>query len=451
MSRTKKTAKAVYSTYKDSGVDWLGEVPAHWEVVKMSWCFLKIGSGTTPSSSSEQYYLNGRTNWLLTGDLNDAEIHETTKKVTSAAMRDHSALKVYPENSVVIAMYGATIGKLGIVKIPTTVNQACCVFSEPINVLEKYVFYALMSARKELIHMSYGGGQPNINQEILKQFKIPIPPLPEQRRIADYLDQKCAQIDLAIAQKERMIALLEERQQIVIQRAVSQGLDSGVAMKDSGVACLGEIPEHWELKKLRYVFSFGKGLTITKENLREEGIKCINYGEIHSKYGFEVNTEKHALKCVDESYLEKNIKSLLQKGDFIFADTSEDIEGAGNFSHLSNDDQVFAGYHTVTAKSLIAINSRFCAYVFDSVSFRNQIRSRVKGVKVYSITQTILKEPYVWYPPLSEQERIAKHLDEVVSKTARAVLDQRKGIKALREYREVLIDEVVRGRMCLGE
>ena len=84
-----------------------------------------------------------------------------------------------------------------------------------------------------------------------------------------------------------------------------------VALKDSGVEWIGEIPEHWEVKQLRYMFNLGKGLTITKENLQEQGVHCVNYGEIHSKYGFEIDTEIHPLKCVDEEYLETNPNALI--------------------------------------------------------------------------------------------------------------------------------------------
>jgi len=120
--------------------------------------------------------------------------------------------------------------------------------------------------------------------------------------------------------------------------------------KDSGVEWLGKIPNHWALSKFRYNFSFGKGLTITKENLRDEGIPCVNYGEVHSKYGFEVDPRVHTLKCVDEKYLKDNASSLLFNGDIIFADTSEDLEGSGNFTQLISDTRTFAGYHTIIAR-----------------------------------------------------------------------------------------------------
>src|SRR5690554_431126 len=129
--------------------------------------------------------------------------------------------------------------------------------------------------------------------------------------------------------------------------------------KDSGIEWLEALPNHWELKRLKNIFSFGTGLSITKKNLLDAGVPCVNYGEIHSKYGFEVNPQVHILKCVEEEYLNTSKRSLLKKGDFIFADTSEDIEGSGNFTYLNSDIKVFAGYHTIAAKPKCKINPRF--------------------------------------------------------------------------------------------
>jgi type I restriction enzyme S subunit len=165
--------------------------------------------------------------------------------------------------------------------------------------------------------------------------------------------------------------------------------------KDSGIEWIGEIPKHWKIQRLKYDFDLGTGLSITKENLVDEGVPCVSYGEIHSKYGFEVDINKHNLKCVDVDYLNTSIKALMKLGEFIFADTSEDIEGSGNFTHVKSDGDIFAGYHTITARPIKKINSLYFAFLFDSIDFRTQIRSSVKGIKVFSITQGILKDTFM--------------------------------------------------------
>jgi type I restriction enzyme S subunit len=237
-----------YDSYKDSGIEWIGEIPSHWEVKKVSYCFSQIGSGTTPSASNQHYYENGEYNWLQTGDLNDGEIFETSKKITQYAINDYSTLRFYPPNSLVIAMYGATIGKTGLLKIESATNQACCVLSQSENTDYKFGFYWLNYIKSYILSLSYGGGQPNINQEQIRNLKIHIPPFEEQTAIATYLDRKTSEIDKLIADKKRLLELYEEEKTAIINQTVTKGIDPDVKMKDSGIEWLGEIPEHWEVK-----------------------------------------------------------------------------------------------------------------------------------------------------------------------------------------------------------
>lgn len=213
--------------------------------------------------------------------------------------------------------------------------------------------------------------------------------------------------------------------------------------KDSGVEWLGEIPSHWTMNKLRYLFTFSKGLTITKENLVDDGIPCVNYGEVHSKYGFQVDPLKHNLKCVDGSYLKSSANALLAKGDFVFADTSEDLKGSGNFTHLVNNEKVFAGYHTVIARPQDATVSRFYAYLFDSQEFRSQIQLAVKGVKVFSITQAMLRASNIWLPSNNEKIIIANFLDNETAKIDSLIEKQKQLIQLLKEKRQAVISHTV--------
>lgn len=210
---------------------------------------------------------------------------------------------------------------------------------------------------------------------------------------------------------------------------------------------LPSFPSGWRLEPLRHVFTFNKGLTITKENLQDEGIPCVNYSEIHSKYGFVVDPDRHELKCVSSAYLKSNQPSLLRRGDFVFADTSEDIAGSGNFTCYSSDRTAFAGYHTLIAKPKTSMNSRFMAYLFDSISYRAQVQSEVKGVKVFSISQAVLKPTIVWFPPETEQDAIAAFLDEKCSKIDEAVRIKEEQIAALKEYKTSLINAAVTGEI----
>ena len=205
---------------KDSGVEWIGQVPEHWEVKKITHIFPNIGSGTTPNSSDPSFY-EGNINWLQTGDLTDGYIYKTSKTITHKALQAYSTLKIYPKNSLVIAMYGATIGKVGLLQIETTTNQACCVLSAALNIEMKYIFYLFQGIKESLVAMSYGGGQPNISQEKIKSLKLPFPNASEQEQIADYLDKQTAKIDQAIALKTAHIEKLKEYKSVLINDVVT--------------------------------------------------------------------------------------------------------------------------------------------------------------------------------------------------------------------------------------
>lgn len=213
--------------------------------------------------------------------------------------------------------------------------------------------------------------------------------------------------------------------------------------KDSGIDWIGEIPEHWEVKKFGHLFTFSRGLGITKQDLKDKGIPCVNYGEIHSKYGVFVNPEIHPLKCVEESYLETTDKSLLKRGNFVFADTSEDIEGSGNFTVLDSDIPTFAGYHTIIARHENGGHYKYLAYCFDSLTYRNQIRSSVSGIKVFSITQSILKSSTAILPPLSEQTAIAAYLDHKTAEIDALIADKKRLMELYEEEKTAIINQAV--------
>lgn len=209
---------------KDSGVEWIGLIPEGWEITKLGWAYPNMGSGTTPDTNNSNYYSEGGVNWLQTGDLNDSEIIMTSKHVTELAIKERG-MKLYPAGSVVIAMYGATIGKVGLLKIETTTNQACCVLPIVDNMHNRYAFYTVQSSKSALLAKSAGGGQPNISQTIIKEHKIPVPSLDEQFVIADYLDSKTSKIDTAIKSLEALQDDLNTLKQSIISEAVTGKID----------------------------------------------------------------------------------------------------------------------------------------------------------------------------------------------------------------------------------
>lgn len=207
---------------RDSGIDWIGQIPSHWEIKKTSLIYNNIGSGTTPTSSNPDYYTENGDGfyWLQTGDLNDGDITSTSKQVTKLAVNECN-LKFFPVDSVVIAMYGATIGKVGLLKIKTATNQACCVLPYSNRVVPKYSFFLYQAAKTPMLVEAIGGGQPNISQDIIKKLRVPLPPLSEQREIVAHIERETAKVDHALQQAERQIELLQELRQSVITEVVT--------------------------------------------------------------------------------------------------------------------------------------------------------------------------------------------------------------------------------------
>lgn len=211
-------------------------------------------------------------------------------------------------------------------------------------------------------------------------------------------------------------------------------------LKKSHIRLVGEIPSDWKVVPFWSIFSTYKGLSITKADLVETGIPVISYGQIHSKTGIFFN--KEMLPFLPTSFLSYE-NAILKKGDVVFADTSEDVEGSGDFSVKDTDEIILAGYHNVIAKPKHREDYRFIGYVLESSGFRSQINSKVQGVKVYSITQSMINKTKIWLPPIEEQLKISSFLDEKVSAIENLVLKTTLSIGGLKKYKDSLISEIM--------
>jgi TYPE I RESTRICTION-MODIFICATION SYSTEM SPECIFICITY SUBUNIT len=263
----------------------------------------------------------------------------------------------------------------------------------------------------------------------LCNIDIPIPPLSEQKQIADYLDWKINEIDKLIDIEREKVNQLEIYKQKIID-SLMYSINSTY------------IP-------LKVVFNFGKGLNITKDNLGENGIRCVSYGEIHNDFAFSFSSSNSKLKGLEKV---KGITiskfAILQKGDFIFVDTSEDLKGCGNFTYLEDSErEVYAGYHTIVGKLKLEINSRYLAYYFESYKWRKQIREMVNGIKVYSITQSILKSSKIQIPKKEVQNQIVEKIDRFMENQEKLISIINEKIDSLISLKQSLISEVVTGKI----
>ncbi len=214
-------------------------------------------------------------------------------------------------------------------------------------------------------------------------------------------------------------------------------------MKDSGIETIGLIPKEWKKIKLKFIADFSKGLSITKADLQPEGQAVVSYGQVHSKANTGTKLIDDLIRYVAPEYKELNKSAIAPRNSFIFADTSEDYAGIGNCVFVDSELSVMGGYHTVVAKNVKIDMPKYLAYLFLTDEWRKQLRENSFGIKVFSVTQKILKNSFILFPPISEQEKIAAYLDakcEKINDVAKKINAQ---IDTLESYKKSIITEAV--------
>lgn len=206
---------------KDSNIGWIGEIPEEWDVSKIKYSLILMGSGSTPDSSNPLNY-DGEINWIQSGDLyGKSYITETEKTITKYALHGNKSLKRYIAPFVVVAMYGASVGNIALSQIDSYTNQACCVMKGDNSLNNKYLYYFLIANRHEMLMLAIGGTQPNISQQLIKNLNIIIPQFNDQQEIIDFLDKKCSEIDSVISKKERQLNLIRKHRKSLIYEYVT--------------------------------------------------------------------------------------------------------------------------------------------------------------------------------------------------------------------------------------
>ena len=235
--------------------------------------------------------------------------------------------------------------------------------------------------------------------------------------------------------------------QNLIDQAVIKGIDNGATTHNNDIRWEIDYPKHWGIQRIRESFIFRKGLSITKANLEENGIAVISYGQVHSKKNSGVGLNEDLIRYVNPSYLTSNSSSLVEKGDFIFADTSEDVAGCGNCAYVDWDEPLFAGYHSIIAHPEGFMDSKYLAYLFQSPTWRYQIRKKVNGVKVYSITQRMLKDAFILVPPSDEQAKIINYLDGICQQIDVLMEKENRKISDLQDLKTQIIADTITGKI----
>lgn len=434
---------------KESGIDWIGQIPQEWEVKRIK-NIASIERGASPRPI-DKFISDGDTgvNWIRIGDTYKGNKYITSTKLKITNRGKQFSRCIHP--GTLILSNSMSFGEPYISSIYGCIHDGWLSLAPNNNISKEYLYWLLLSdvCTSQFNLVSIGAVVENLSVDKVGNTLVSMPySLYEQQKIADFLDKKTAQLDKVKTLLEEQIQKLKDYRASLIYETVTKGLDKNVPMKDSGVDWIGQVPQGWEIVKFKYFFNTSKGLSITKECLVDEGIPVINYGQIHSSMSKQVQSCDVRLPFVPDYYLSKKGANL-NHGDFVFADTSEDLEGAGNFStRIDSIGPLLAGYHTIIARlnNYDEYDFRYFMHLFDSLAIRKQIQNKVSGIKVYSITQGILNSIFVIIPPQNEQQKIANLLDEKTAQIDNLIQIKNQQIKNINRQRQTLIYDYVTGK-----
>ena len=424
-----------YPKYKDSGEQWLGQIPAHWEMLACR--YILAPKHIVVGKDASKYDLLSLTlNGVVKRDMDNP----TGKFPTT-----FDSYQRVDVGDFIFCMFDneetpRAVGKSPFLGMITGAYDVMTIWSEKVN--SDYLYYYLLDIDNfKKLKPLYRGLRKTVPLDSFRSLKFPIPPIEEQEAMVAYLDEQTAQIDSAIAREQKMIDLLEERKQIIIQHAVTKGLYPNAKMKDSGINDLGVIPECWEVKRLGVLGLFSKGGNISRDNLTEEGeCEAILYGDIYTKYTyFAQNIHNHiSLQTAKQAVP-------IYGGDILMAGSGETKEDIGK-TIIYQGDQAYAGGDVIIFRQK-GINGKYLSSALNS-QYAKDYRYRVsKGEIVVHIYPYALKNLYLPIPPVEDQEAIVKYLDKHIANVNCAIDAREKMIALLQERKQIIINEVVTGKI----
>lgn len=407
------------------------EVPENWVWVRLenvaSW-----GSGGTPSRKHEEYY-NGDILWIKTGELNNGWIYDTEEKITDEGLKKSSA-KLFPPYSVLIAMYGATIGKVAILGVPATTNQACACAVCNQSLLYMYLFYYCISQKNVFIEKGKGGAQPNISQIILKQHPIPLPPLSEQQRIVERIEELFAKLDEAKERLQEVVDSFAVRKAAILHKAFTGELTQQWR-RENGVS-----DESWEEKNLGDVCSkitdgthnsptnslTGEYMYVTAKNIKDTGIDLSNI-----------------------TYVTKEIhKEIYSRCDVVYGDVLYIKDGAtagiATINTLKEEFSMLSSVALIRADLKLATNEFIKTYL----NYRKkEILKNISGSAITRLTLSKIKNIAISLPSLPEQHEIVRLIDDLLARERAAQQAAEQALASIDLMKKSILARAFRGEL----
>lgn len=438
------TEHSQYPEYKDSGAEWLGDIPSAWDCVRLGNIF-KVVNGATPKTGVDEYW-NGSVSWATPDDLSsngEAYLKETNRTLSEEGLRNCGAQKV-PENSLILSTR-APIGLISVAGRRMSTNQGCKAVVPTCDLYEKYFYYLISIATPELKSWGSGSTFTELSNKYLKALRLAFPSKSEQKAIVDFLDQETEKIDRLIEQKERLIELLEEKREALITRAVTKGLDPDTEMKDSGVEWLGSIPKHWDHVKLKYVADIESGHTPTKSNDEywEDGeIPWVSLNDIPRLR--KKTYIRQSESTISESGL-KNSAAVVLPQNTVLLSRDASIGETAIIQKKMTTSQHFLNW---ICKS--NLTPEYLQKVFEG-PMQSKFDEITNGATISTIGMPHAKKFAIPLPPVSEQKEIISYLDNQLNKIDVLIDKISTAITTLKDYRKALISHAVTGKIDVRE
>lgn len=421
-----------YDSYSSTnGHFWESKIPSEWMLVR-------IGSVFTERNE-------------IVSDKDYAPLSVTKKGIfpqweNVAKTDSHDNRKLVLKNDFVINSRSDRRGSSGLSNYDGSVSLINIVLKPSDSIVPMFSEYIFKSY--EFINEFYKNGRGIVDDlwstkySLMKNIYISLPPLPEQQKIGSFLDHRTQKIDELIEKTEKKIELLKENRTCLINHCVTKGLDPNVEMKESGVEWIGEIPSHWEVRRVATFGTFSKGRGINKDEIKTSGIPCIRYGEIYTEYDRIVFD---TVSFIDEKSSQRS--ELVKKGDVLFTGSGETIDEIGKTVVYYGDDDIFIGGDVIILKLKDNLNPLFISYMMNSKYVNHQKSSMGRGEIIVHIYSKQLKEIKTTIPPFPDQHQIAEYLDTKTQEIDSTTEKETQRIELLKEYRQSLISEVVTGKI----
>jgi type I restriction enzyme S subunit len=443
-------AMQAYPNYRDSGLPWVSRIPNHWRTGRLRYV-AHVGNGTTPSRARLDYWSNGSIPWLASGQVNDYIVRKARELITPAALKE-SSLRLLPAGSVIVGLYGQgkTRGTAAYLGITATINQALAGVTPGEDLDGRFLHYMLIAGRDYLRNEGRGGSQPNLNCAIVGSFTTLLPPRPEQDQIVAWLRAQDAHIARFIKAKRDLIGLLTEQKLSIIDHAVTRGL-AGVGAgfkpaptKPSGIEWLGDVPEYWEIQRLKNIADVVLGKMLTTEAKGGDGefkpyLRSTN-----------VQWLKPDVRDVKEMWIASSeIQQLrVRNGDLLVSEGGE-VGRACQWNDELPECYIQNSVHRVAAKPVVLPD--FLLHQFFVYGKRGRFNAIVNRVSIAHLTREKLVTIPFTVPPIEEQQAICRWIADECQPLDEAIAHAEDEIKLIREYRDRLISDAVTGQVDLRD